>query len=111
MTTPESSRRIADLLFAIEAEMRRIELWEATTPPPAALASALPFCYDTLAFHQWLQWILLTRLRELLAAGAPLPSGSNIHPLAEHSFAELEHNTDRLLQLIVELDRMLNVSA
>lgn len=107
----DSDRRIAEQLRAIEAELRHIELWEESPPPPAALASALPFCYDTLAFHQWLQWILLARLRALLDAGAALPTGSGIHPLAEHSFAELERDTERLLQLIAELDRLLNEKA
>lgn len=104
----ESDQRIAELLRAIEAELRRIELWEETPPPPAALASTAPFCYDTLAFHQWLQWIMLARLRALLDAGAALPTGSSIHPLAEHSFADLQCDTGRLLQLIGELDRLLN---
>ena len=108
MADAERYRRVADLLLAIEAEMRRIELWEADAPAAEALASTAPFCYDTLAFHQWVQWVLLARLRERVTAGAPLPSGSSIHPLAEHSCAELECDTDRLLPLIAELDRLLN---
>ena len=99
---------IADLLLAIEAEMRRIELWDQEPPSPQALASTMPFCYDTLQFHQWIQWILLARLRQLIEQGMPLPGNSEIFPLAEHSFAELPHETDRLLQLIADLDRALN---
>ena len=99
---------IADLLLAIEAEMRRIELWDQEPPSPQALASTMPFCYDTLQFHQWIQWILLARLRQLIEQGMPLPGNSEIFPLAEHSFAELPHKTDRLLQLIADLDRALN---
>ncbi len=99
---------IADLLLAIEAEMRRIALWEETPPPAQALASTTPFCYDTLQFHQWIQWILLVRLRALIEQDAPLPGNSDIFPLAEHSFAELPHDTGHLLQLIADLDRALN---
>ena len=61
-----------------------------------------------LQFHQWIQWILLARLRQLIEQGMPLPGNSEIFPLAEHSFAELPHETDRLLQLIADLDRALN---
>lgn len=108
MPTNRQLHELADLLLAIEQEMRRIGLWEALPPPPEDLASQLPFCYDTLRFHQWLQWILLTRLRALVEAGADLPGNSDIHPLAEHSFADLHHDTDRLLVLIAELDHVLN---
>lgn len=107
MTTARH-HHIADLLLAIEQEMRRIGLWEDVAPSAAALASPLPFCHDTLEFHQWLQWVFLARMRTLLQSGAPLPTACDIHPLAEHSFLELPQDTARLLKLIGEIDRTIS---
>ncbi len=108
MTTDTRRRHIADLLLAIEAEMRRIDLWENTAPDPQALASAAPFCYDTLQFQQWLQWVFLARMRALLDTGAALPGACDIQPLAEHSFAELPQDTARLVALCGEIDRAIS---
>lgn len=108
MSNADHHQYIADLLLAIEQEMRRIELWEDTAPPPADLASTLPFCHDTLEFTQWLQWVFLVRMRTLLQSGAPLPTACDIHPLAEHTFLDLPQDTARLLELIGQIDRAIS---
>ncbi len=97
----------ADLLLAIEAEMRRVALWESLPPPPEALASSVPFCHDTLEFAQWLQWVFLPRMRVLVEAGGPLPARCGIAPLAEHTFAGLVLETAALLALIEDFDRLI----
>lgn len=102
--------QVADLLLAIEAEMRRLELWECEPPPDEALLSLVPFCHDTLEFHQWLQWKLLPQMKALLEADASLPAESDIHPLAEYSFNRLEQDTDQLLGLLERFDRLLGRS-
>lgn len=108
MTDTHRRHHIADLLLAIEQEMRRINLWESVAPPPQDLASTLPFCHDTLEFTQWLQWVFLARMRALLESGAALPTACDIHPLAEHSFLELPQDTTQLLELIAQIDRVIS---
>lgn len=98
---------VADLLLEIEAEMRRIQLWESEAPPAEDLESLQPFCYDTLEFHQWIQWVMIPRMKEILEAGMPLPSSSDIHPLAEYQFANLEQQTDNLTELLAQFDRII----
>lgn len=93
--------------MALEAEMRRIGLWQGTAPPQEALKSAQPFCFDTLEFHQWLQWILIPKTREILEQDLPLPEVSDIAPLAEYRFEQLPQETGRMLELIREFDRLL----
>lgn len=107
MTALPLLHRIADQLLAIEAEMRHIGFWDSESPSPEALASTLPFCYDTLSFQQWLQWIFIPRMREVIEHDTPLPAASHIAPLAEHSFAQLAADTRRLEQLIVDFDRLM----
>jgi len=68
------------------------------------MASRMPFCYDTLKFWQWLQWILVPRIRLILADGGTLPDASGITPLAEVEFRRLSQDSSRLLELIREFD-------
>jgi uncharacterized protein YqcC (DUF446 family) len=93
-------------LARIERELQRVGLWGADSPPAEALASAMPFCHDTLAFHEWLQWIFLPRMRALLHAGERPPHPCRIHALAEHSFAEKAEETTELLSAIADFDAM-----
>ena len=102
------SHQLADLLLAIEAEMRRIHLWENERPSDEALASLVPFCHDTLAFHQWLQWVFLPKMKAVLETEEDFPASSDIFPLAEYSFERLPQETGRLLGLIRRFDDFIN---
>ncbi len=106
---PSRNQQLRYLLMEIEQEMRLLDLWSDTAPSDRALASTEPFCIDTLELSQWLQWLLIPRMRELLNAGLPLPGNCNIHAIAEESFAELTQDSSRLLVLIEEFDTTLTL--
>jgi uncharacterized protein YqcC (DUF446 family) len=105
------NHQLADLLLEIEAEMRRLHLWEATPPPDAALQSLVPFCHDTLRLEQWLQWVFLPKMKRVVESEEGCPSSSEIAPLAEYRFAQLELPTTHLLALIEQFDRHINRQA
>ena len=65
---------VAGLLGELTAELQRLERWQAEHPGAEALASELPFCVDTLSFDQWLQFVLIPRMEQLVLLQAPLPS-------------------------------------
>jgi uncharacterized protein YqcC (DUF446 family) len=102
------THQLADLLLEIEAEMRRIGLWEPQPPPPQALTSLIPFCHDTLRFEQWLQWVLLPKVKQIVESDEECPSSSDITPLAEHRFGQLPQQTAALLQLLERFDKQIN---
>jgi len=56
------------LLGELETELKQQQLWAAAPPDAAALASTLPFCYDTMPLENWLQFIFLPRMQALLDA-------------------------------------------
>jgi len=95
---------ISNVLLQIESELQLMALWEHESPPTTALASTIPFCFDTLAFHQWLQWVFLPRMREVVAGTRPWPASSDIFPIAEHSFAGKGLDAVRLLDRIKAFD-------
>jgi len=84
MSRSATLHRAADRVLQIELAMRRTQLWHEQPPTPAAMASRMPFCADTLMFSQWLQFVFLPRMHMLIEANQPLPESSNIGPMAEH---------------------------
>ncbi|PKH20054.1 hypothetical protein CIG19_19075 [Enterobacterales bacterium CwR94] len=70
-------------LLALEEALRTTNNWQSMPPHPEALNSTEPFCLDTLAPTEWLQWILLPRMRALLESGAPLPQNFALTPYYE----------------------------
>ena len=69
-----------------------------------ALRSTLPFCYDSLAFEEWLQWIFLPQMRHLLSVNGALPPTCAIAPMAEIAFMESLLDTARLLEVLNDID-------
>ncbi len=104
-------QELGALLDALEAELRRLDCWEASPPPADALASPLPFAHDRLTFTQWLQWLFLPRLRTLLASGARLPARSGIAPMAEVSLADSGLDAAALVALLRRIDGLLEGDA
>jgi uncharacterized protein YqcC (DUF446 family) len=98
----------ASLLIDIEAELRRMGLWEQEAPSAAALASTEPFCVDTLSLPQWLQFVFLPRMYALLEVER-LPAGRcEVRPLAEQYFTEGGLPATALIATIGRLDELLN---
>ena len=106
-------QQIEVLLAELEQEMRQLDLWSRKRPSDRDLASKQPFCYDTLPFNDWLQWVFLPRIREILRQGTPLPAKCDIAPLAEVWLKErgLARESRHLLEIIEELDRCLSTLA
>ena len=102
----ERAARIALLLGDLESALRAASLWESAPPAPAALESVEPFCVDTLALPQWLQWIFLPRMRALLDARAALPPKCGVAPMAEMYFlARSDAAALRIVAVLHDIDR------
>ena len=102
----EHQDTLTSITDSIEHELRRLDLWSEHAPGDQALASAEPFCYDTLNFSQWVQWIFLPRVRELLETQGELPPRSNIFAYAEEAMRNSPHDADQLLFLIKTFDEL-----
>ena len=97
--------QIADQLLLIERQLRQLGLWAQQAPSAEALASQQPFCVDSLAFEEWLQWIFLPRLKSMLEANAPLPTASGIAAMAEQVFVGRALEVKGLIAALEEFDR------
>ena len=101
---------LGELLQSLEHEMRVQGRWDERPPPPEALTSTEPFAVDTLSFDQWLQWILLPRLDDLLRRQLPLPTDCAIRPMAEETYGPDDVHARRLIVIIGDIDALLTGS-
>jgi uncharacterized protein YqcC (DUF446 family) len=97
-------------LQQLEVELRAASLWSAQPPSQEAMASTMPFMYDTLRIEEWLQWVFVPRLHALLDADASLPGNCSVHPLAEHEWTNrLPSGTHaQALKLLADIDATLS---
>ncbi|MBD3815382.1 MAG: YqcC family protein [Halothiobacillus sp.] len=102
-----SAPELFSLLDEIARTLREIGL-NTERPSDAALASTAPFCFDTLAFHAWLEWVFLPRMQQTIEHELNLAAPCNIAPLAEYQFATYAEPTHHLLALLTELDTQIN---
>ena len=93
------------LLINLETEIREMGLWEPQSPPASAFDSQVPFCYDTMNFAQWLQWVFIARFRAILEGSHPLPQNCDVVPMAEEYFSKMELNSDAIVSLLRQLDQ------
>lgn len=90
--------------------MRAASLWTEQPPSQEAMASTMPFMYDTMHIEQWLQWVFMPRLHALLDGNASLPGNCSVQPLAEHEWSNRLPNGlhGKALQLLADIDRTLS---
>ena len=101
---------VAAVLIDIEAELRRLDEWDATPPSAAALASTQPFAVDTLTLPQWLQFVFLPTMYGLIEARAQLPERCGIAPMAEEYFSASARDVKPLLKALETVDALLSAA-
>ncbi|WP_038177160.1 MULTISPECIES: YqcC family protein [Vibrio] len=93
--------QLIELLDQLQADMQALELWQQQPPSSLALQSEQPFAVDTLAPEQWLQWVFIGRMRNMIDAKQPLPSGFAIAPYFEQCWQQYPDYTPLLARLAV----------
>ncbi|TMO87801.1 YqcC family protein [Pseudoalteromonas spongiae] len=95
---------IIQLLDELSDTLKVHQLWSNTPPNTAAFASTAPFCYDTMRFEQWLQFVFIIKMKQLVTANQPLPKGANITPMAEQMLGDYP----KVIDVIKKIDKALN---
>ncbi len=102
---------IAAILIDIEAQLRQLGQWDKVPPPAEALASEQPFAIDTLTLPQWLQFILLPTLYQMLEEDQTLPQRCGIAPMAEEYFRGTGLRSAELVAALLRIDELLSTDA
>lgn len=101
----DHQEKTKELLQNIESELKTLGVWESVEPSVNALNSTNPFCYDTLEIHQWLQWIFLPKINNLLEQGQSLPGQCDIASYAEVVYAKSGQERNILIEHLRVFDQ------
>lgn len=105
METSKTSA-LAAKIQEIETEMRGIGMWSDVAPSADKFQSRVAFFGDTMSFDQWLQFVFLPRVHEVLAGKSPAPASSSVGAYAVREFDGLD-KANRLTGLLGEFDRLI----
>jgi uncharacterized protein YqcC (DUF446 family) len=81
--SPHDVQRALD---AIIAEMKAVGMWSARPLPQEALGFREAFAADTMSFAEWLQYVFVPRVQELVSRGGPFPATSEVAVRAVREF-------------------------
>jgi len=102
-STRNRNDRIAESIAGIESEMKRIGYWSAEPLPAQAYQFTAAFAMDTMAFSQWLQFIFIPRVRQILEEQGSFPSDSMVGAHAVREF-DGDENATTLVELLSKFD-------
>ncbi len=101
------NKDITNLLDKLTLELKSLKLWQDQAPSVEALSSKSPFCCDTLLFEQWLQFVFIEKISEMINQGLTLPNKISLTPMAEESFKHLSVQAKPLLFIINSIDKIM----
>ena len=89
----------------IEAELKRLNVWSEVPLAPEKFVNMGAFGSHTMAFTQWLQFVLVTRVRDVVAQQGQFPSQSNVAAFACREF-DGQNEFEPLCKLLQEFDNL-----
>lgn len=100
-------RELASLLQAVEKELRAMQLWDKQMPSAQALASDQPFAIDKLTFNQWLQFVFLPKMAEVIETASALPESCSVAPMAEEFYRAEQVDAISLIRHLAAIDALI----
>ena len=69
-------------ILELETALRRLHRWDEKSLPPEKFEDMGAFGANTMTFEQWLQFVLIPRIQEIIADKDEFPTGSMLAPYA-----------------------------
>ncbi|MFY2507973.1 YqcC family protein [Vibrio pectenicida] len=76
-------QQLTILLQQLTQLLKTLQLWQVDRPCEYLLQSTQPFAVDTLEPQEWLQWVFIPKMEELIARQMPIPKGFCLAPYFE----------------------------
>jgi uncharacterized protein YqcC (DUF446 family) len=106
---PPSREAVAAKIAEIEMEMKRAGLWQSEPLGPEQYNFTRAFAMDTMAFSQWLQFIFIPRVKDIIAGNGEFPPRSDVGAQAVREFDGYDE-AGHLCALLYEFDRLFSPS-
>lgn len=91
-------------LEQIQAEMKRINLWQENPLEPEQYDFKAAFAGDTMSFSQWLQFVFIPSVKRA-AANEKFPASSQVSAMAVREFDGMEE-ASRLIDMLSAFDAL-----
>jgi uncharacterized protein YqcC (DUF446 family) len=98
--------RIQAKIAEIEDEMKRIGYWQNAPLRPEQYQFHMAFAMDTMAFSQWLQFIFIPRVKNMIETGEKFPPDSQNGAQAVREF-DGDDRAQELVDLLSEFDEII----
>ena len=96
-------------LQQLAALLKKHQLWQNEPIDPALLHSSVPFCHDTLIFEQWLQFVFIEKIQQIITMKQPLPRNFAIAPMAQMTLTD-KSGSEEIISLLTQIDSLLGES-
>lgn len=100
---PRSHLDVEILIIKLEHSLRDAMLWSGSKPSNQALQSMVPFAFDSMPFEQWLQFIFIPKMSEIIRTEKMLPNSLKLLPMAEQSFGTANNHLV-VIEVIKQID-------
>jgi uncharacterized protein YqcC (DUF446 family) len=101
-----TQERVREKIAEIENEMKRIGYWQSDLSQPEQYGFRSAFAMDTMAFSQWLQFIFIPRVKNMLEVGEKFPPDSQNGAQAVREF-DGDDRAQGLVALLSEFDEII----
>lgn len=104
----EYYQRALSIATDLETELKQLQRWEKQPLPDERFENMGAFGSNTMTFEQWLQFILLPTLHEIVTQGGNFPEDSQLASYAVRVW-DGDMQTQRLQQLLQQLDDLIRI--
>ena len=87
---------VSKRLATVVQSMKDAGVWDGPRPPEAAFENMGAFGMNTMPFTDWLRWVFVPRVEQLIATNGPWPGSSSVSAQAAR-----EGDTDPVVQSLV----------
>jgi uncharacterized protein YqcC (DUF446 family) len=98
------TQKVLSKLEQVEAEMRRIHLWQENPLEAEQYDFRAAFAADTMSFPQWLQFIFIPNVKRAAESGN-FPSSSQVSVRAVREFDGMDE-ASKLIDLLSAFDAL-----
>jgi uncharacterized protein YqcC (DUF446 family) len=106
---PCSHKEVETLIIKLEQSLRDAMLWSSSAPSVEALQSKLPFAIDSMSFEQWLQFVFIPKMTDIVNLETLMPQSIELLPMAEQSLGTADNHSE-YMKVIKQIDLIFALS-
>ncbi|MBL7870764.1 MAG: YqcC family protein [Cyclobacteriaceae bacterium] len=100
-------KAISAKAIEIENELKRVNRWQELPMPKEKFIDMGSFGSRTMAFEQWIQFVLLPRIQKIVSTRGELPKESSLAVYAARTF-DGDPKSESLQNLLNDIDTLIN---